>query len=118
LVHVELQLEQPEVFAVPEHDELHELHTDDLAVSLQPLEQPDEHDEHPAEEAEALQLLAQFEQPEDVALLVQLFLQSVICLSISSPQLFKIPDRVPPNATKPKKGTALVTIVLKNSLRE
>jgi len=117
-VHVELQLEQPEVFAVPEHDELQELHTEDFAVSLHPLEHPDEHEEQTVDEVDELQLDEQLEQLDDVALLLQLLLQLITCLSISSPQLFNIPENVLPNATKPKKGTALVTIVLKNSLRE
>ena len=113
-VHVELQLEQLEVVAVFEQLELQLVQLEVLAVS----EQDELQELHADDEADVLQFIEQSEQADDVALLLQLLLQLITCLSISSPQLFNTPENVLPNATKPKKGTALVTIVLKNSLRE
>ena len=110
---VELQLEQPLDVAVPVH------------VVEHPPEQPDEQSEEQEEQLDEVddpeQLDEQSEEQEaqlDDELFVQVLRQSVTFGSIFSPQLFSTVVNVLPSATKPRKGTAFVTIVLKKSLRQ
>ena len=128
-VQVELQLEQSAVFAVPEQVELQLEQPVDVAVPVQVVEQPPEHPDEQSDEQDAQ--LVDVEDPEqleeqsdeqeaqldDVEVLVQVFRQSVTFGSLFSPQLFNTLVNVLPSATKPKKGTAFVITVLKNSLR-
>lgn len=128
-VQVELQLEQVAVFAVPEQVELQLEQTVDVAVPVQVVEHPPEQPDEQSDEQEAQ--LVEVEDPEqleeqsdeqdaqldDAELFVQVLRQSVTFGSLFSPQLFSTEVNELPSATKPRKGTAFVTIVLKKSLR-